>query len=195
MRGSLPAISRSRWIRIVGAGPAGISVARELTRKGARAQAQGLCQLGPFDHDPGSGADPTRAPSLPMPPGAVETTLFQHGTAGFEGYCQELVRGPNATLLLHPAVVDLATGEDPGRVDRVEVRRDDGSLLRAGSDRVGPRSSSDDGGAWVDLPGRRSSPRAAPCRIGWHSTGLVGIRLDARLSGEPCRWEMDHVDR
>ena len=64
---------------------------------------------------------------MPLPPGAVETTLFQHGTAGFEGYYQELVRAPNVTLLLHASVVDLATGEDPGRVDRVEVRRDDGS--------------------------------------------------------------------
>jgi choline dehydrogenase-like flavoprotein len=53
--------------------------------------------------------------------------LFQHGTAGFEGYYQELVDAPNVTLLLHASVVDLATGEDAGKVDRVEVRRDDGS--------------------------------------------------------------------
>jgi choline dehydrogenase-like flavoprotein len=57
----------------------------------------------------------------------VETTLFQHGTAGFERYYEELVRASNVTLLLHASVVDLATDEDPGRVDRVEVRRDDGS--------------------------------------------------------------------
>jgi choline dehydrogenase-like flavoprotein len=31
------------------------------------------------------------------------------------------------TLLLHASVVELATGEDPGRVDRVELRREDGS--------------------------------------------------------------------
>ena len=91
------------------------------------AHAQALCRLGPFDYDAGRWADPTRTPPLPLPPGEVETTLFQHGTAGFEGYFEELVRAPNVTLLLHASVVDLATGEDPGRVDRVEVRRDDGS--------------------------------------------------------------------
>jgi choline dehydrogenase-like flavoprotein len=33
------------------------------------------------------------------------------------------------TLLLHASVVELATGEDPRRVDRVEVRREDGSRV------------------------------------------------------------------
>jgi choline dehydrogenase-like flavoprotein len=75
------------------------------------AQAQGLCRVGPFDYDPGRWADQTRTPPLPLPAGAVETTLFQHGTAGFEGYYQELVRAPNVSLLLHAFVVDLATGE------------------------------------------------------------------------------------
>jgi choline dehydrogenase-like flavoprotein len=88
------------------------------------AQAQAVCRLGPFDYDPARWADP---PPLPLPAGPVETTVFQHGTASFEGYYQELVRAPNVTLLLHASVVDLATGEDPGLVDRVEVRRDDGS--------------------------------------------------------------------
>ena len=37
--------------------------------------------------------------------------MFQHGTADFDGYYQELVRAPNVTLLLHASVVDLATGE------------------------------------------------------------------------------------
>jgi choline dehydrogenase-like flavoprotein len=36
---------------------------------------------------------------------------------------------PNVTLLLHASVVELATGEDPRRVDRVEVRREDGSRV------------------------------------------------------------------
>jgi choline dehydrogenase-like flavoprotein len=89
--------------------------------------AQRLCQLGPFDYDPGRWADLTHTPPLPLPPGAVETTLFQHGIAGFEGYYQELVDAPNVTLVLHASVVGLATGEDPGLVDRVELRRDDGS--------------------------------------------------------------------
>ena len=38
-----------------------------------------------------------------------------------------MVRAPNVTLLLHAPAVDLATDEDPGRVDRVEVRREDGT--------------------------------------------------------------------
>ena len=60
-------------------------------------------------------------------PGAVETTLFQHGTVNFDGYDRDLVRAPNVTLALHASVVDLATGSDPCRVERIEVRREDGS--------------------------------------------------------------------
>jgi choline dehydrogenase-like flavoprotein len=91
------------------------------------AQAHQVCRLGPFDYDPGRWADPERTPPLPLPPGPVETTVFQHGTATFGGYFEELVRAPNVTLVLHASVVDLATGEDPGLVDRVELRREDGS--------------------------------------------------------------------
>lgn len=90
-------------------------------------QAQEVCQLGPFDYAPGRWADQERTPPLPLLPGTVETTLFQRGTADFSGYYQELVRAQNVTLLLHASVVDLATEDDPGRVDRVEVRREDGS--------------------------------------------------------------------
>jgi choline dehydrogenase-like flavoprotein len=95
-------------------------------------QAQELCRLGPFDYDPGRWADPHRTPPLPLGSGAIETptietTLFQHGTADFSGYYEELVRAPNVTLVLHASVVGLTTGDDPGRVDRVEVRRADGS--------------------------------------------------------------------
>jgi choline dehydrogenase-like flavoprotein len=64
---------------------------------------------------------------MPLPANQVETTLFQHGTSGFEGHYKELVRAPNVTLLLHATVVDLATDDDRCRVDRVEVRREDGS--------------------------------------------------------------------
>ena len=91
------------------------------------AHAQVLCGLGPFDYDPGRWSDPARTPPFALPPGPVETTLFQHGTADFDGYFEELVRAPNVTLLLHASVVELATREDPGWVHRVEVRRDDGS--------------------------------------------------------------------
>jgi choline dehydrogenase-like flavoprotein len=91
------------------------------------APAQGLCGLGPFDYDPGRWSDPARTPPLPLPPGPVVTTVFQHGTADFDGYYPELVRASNVTLLLHASVVELATGEDPSQVERVELRRDDGS--------------------------------------------------------------------
>lgn len=91
------------------------------------ADAQVVCGLGPFDYDPGRWSDSRRSPILPLPPEAVETTVFHHGTADFDGYYEELVRAANVSLLLHATVVELATGEDPGRVDRVELRRDDGS--------------------------------------------------------------------
>jgi hypothetical protein len=79
------------------------------------AQDPGLCQLGPFDDDPGRWADQTRTPRLRLPPAAVETTLFHRGTAGFEGHYLELVLAPNITLLLRASVVERATGEDPAR--------------------------------------------------------------------------------
>jgi choline dehydrogenase-like flavoprotein len=91
------------------------------------AHAQVLCGLGPFDYDPHRWSDPTRTPPLPLPPGPVETIVFQHGTADFDGYYEELVRAPNVTLLLHASVVELVPGADADRVDRVELWRDDGS--------------------------------------------------------------------
>lgn len=91
------------------------------------AQAQEVGQLGPYDYDPARWAHQERTPPLPLLPGAVETTVFQHGTADFAGYYQELVRAPNVTLMLHASVVDLNTGDDPGWVDRLELRREDGS--------------------------------------------------------------------
>lgn len=90
-------------------------------------QAQELCRLGPFDYDPRRWCDPDRTPPLPLSSGSVETTLFQHGTVDFAGYYEELVRAPNVTLMLHASVVDLATNGDPGWVDQVELRREDGS--------------------------------------------------------------------
>jgi choline dehydrogenase-like flavoprotein len=90
-------------------------------------QAQSICQLGPCDYDPGHWADQARTPVLPLRTADVETTMFHRGSESFEGYYQELARSANVTLFLHAAVVDLATDEDSNRVDRVEVRRDDGS--------------------------------------------------------------------
>ncbi|MGH8900727.1 MAG: FAD-dependent oxidoreductase [Egibacteraceae bacterium] len=89
--------------------------------------AQSVCQLGPFDYEPDRWADDVQTPCLPLRRAEAETTLFQLGPATFEGYYEELVRAPNVTLLFHAYVTDLATRKDPGLVDRVEVRRDDGS--------------------------------------------------------------------
>jgi choline dehydrogenase-like flavoprotein len=89
--------------------------------------AQELCQLGPLRYDAARWADEGNGPGLPLRLGDVETTLFQHGRSDFNGYYDGLVRAPNVTVLLHASVVDLATDEDPGRVDRVEVRRPDGT--------------------------------------------------------------------
>ena len=91
------------------------------------AEAQRLCQLGPYDYEADRWVDLVRTPPLPLAPGPVETTVFQHGTASFERFYDELVRAPNVTLLLHASVVDLAIGDDPGCVERLEVRRDDGT--------------------------------------------------------------------
>jgi choline dehydrogenase-like flavoprotein len=100
------------------------------------AQAQALCRLGRFDYDPAHWAGEAPGSPLPLPTGTVETTMFQHGAADFGGYYEELVRAPNVTLLLHASVVELATGEDPGLVDRVEVRRQDGSRCSVRARRV-----------------------------------------------------------
>lgn len=91
------------------------------------ANAQEACRLGPFDYHPGRWANPERTVPLPLHPGAFETTLFQHGASSFRSYCQELVRAPNVRLVLHTSVVHLATADDPGWVDRVGLRREDGS--------------------------------------------------------------------
>lgn len=90
-------------------------------------QAQSMCQLGPFDYDADRWADETRTPRLPLRTAEIETTLFQLGADTFEGYYEEFARSPNVTLFLHAHAAGLATKEDPGRVECVEVRRDDGS--------------------------------------------------------------------
>jgi choline dehydrogenase-like flavoprotein len=91
------------------------------------AEAQRLCRLGPYDYEIDRWVDQGRTPPLPLPPGPVETTVFQHGTTSFEGFYEELVRASNVTLVMHASVVDLAVGDDPARVERLDVRRDDGT--------------------------------------------------------------------
>jgi choline dehydrogenase-like flavoprotein len=90
-------------------------------------QAQSVCQLGPFAYEPGQWADGTETPGLPLRTSEVENTVFQHGLSTFEHHYEELVRAPNVRLFLHAPVVNLATDEDPERVSRVGVQRDDGS--------------------------------------------------------------------
>jgi choline dehydrogenase-like flavoprotein len=96
--------------------------------------AQDMCRLGPFVYDPLYWDSEAGSTELPTQLGDLETTLFQHGRSDFNGHYDRLVRAPNVTLVLHAPVVDLATDEHPGRVDRVEVRRPDGSscFVRAG---------------------------------------------------------------
>jgi len=91
------------------------------------AHAQALCRLGPFVYDPAHWADEGTGPDLPLRLGDVETTLFQRGRHDFNGFYDGLARAPNVTLLLHAPMVDLATDDDPGRVGRVEVKREDGT--------------------------------------------------------------------
>lgn len=89
------------------------------------ASAQAVCQAGPYDYDPvgweGAG------PALPLADDAVGTTVFVHGSATFDGYHAEVADAPNITLLQHATVTELLPDDQPDRVDRVRVRRDDGS--------------------------------------------------------------------
>jgi choline dehydrogenase-like flavoprotein len=91
------------------------------------ARAQVACQLGPFDYDADAWANPTATPAMAQLADAVETTVFQHGATTFDWCLEELAAAPNITVILNAQVTELATDEDPGRVDRVEVARDDGS--------------------------------------------------------------------
>jgi choline dehydrogenase-like flavoprotein len=93
------------------------------------ARAQAACQLGPFDYRAATWGGPDSGPLPALDGVELETTVFQHGATSFEGRLDELAASANVTLVLHARVVGLATGADPGRVDRVEVARDDGSRL------------------------------------------------------------------
>jgi choline dehydrogenase-like flavoprotein len=90
-------------------------------------KARSVCQLGPDDGDPAGWAGERGAGYLPLRTPEVETTVFQHGTATFEGYYQQLAGSSNVALLLHATATGLRTEQDPGRVDSVEIRRDDRS--------------------------------------------------------------------
>jgi choline dehydrogenase-like flavoprotein len=91
------------------------------------ARAQAVCQVGPYDYDLTGWSEPVHTPWIRLG-GAVETTVFQHGPAAFDGYHVELAGAGNVTVFQHAHVSELLPDEQaPDRVDRVEVRRDDGS--------------------------------------------------------------------
>ena len=92
------------------------------------AHAQAVCQVGPYDYDPAGWSDPAGTPVMGLGGPEVITTVFQHGPAAFEGYHAELADAPEATLFQHAHVTELLPDErTPDQVDRVEVKRDDGS--------------------------------------------------------------------
>ena len=90
-------------------------------------QAQEVCQLGPFDYDPAAG--PTRNGHRPA---ASPGRGRDHAVPAWNGRLRRLLPGGRPrperdASALHASVVELATGGDPGWVDRVELRREDGS--------------------------------------------------------------------
>jgi choline dehydrogenase-like flavoprotein len=89
--------------------------------------AQAVCQGGPYDYDP-SGWTEVGTSALCLDDDTVGTTVFQHGPAAFDGYHAELAGAPAVTVFQHATVTELLPDDhDPDRVDRVDVRRDDGS--------------------------------------------------------------------
>jgi choline dehydrogenase-like flavoprotein len=89
--------------------------------------AQAVCQAGPYDYDPAVWTEGA-ASALPLAGDAVGTTVFLHGPAAFDGYHTEVTAAPNVTLFQHATVTELLPDDKaPDRVDRVRVRRDDGS--------------------------------------------------------------------
>lgn len=120
------------------------------------AEAQKLCQLGPFDYDPGPlGRPDTHATLAPAAGRGDHAIPARHRR--LRGNYQDLVRAPNVTLLLHASVVDLATGRPrPGGPDRGPARRRH-ALLRAGTaGRAGRRRDRE--------PAPAAQPTGAPPR-------------------------------
>ena len=83
-------------------------------------------ELGPYDYDP-SGWTTACTPELPLAGPEIESTMFQHAPGTFDSRYDELVRSDDVTLFLHASVTDLVPNDAYQCVERVEVRRDDGS--------------------------------------------------------------------
>jgi choline dehydrogenase-like flavoprotein len=93
------------------------------------ASAQAICRAGPYDYDPAGWTEGAASP-LRLVDDTVGTTVFVHGPAAFDGYHAEVSAAPNLTLFQHATVTELVPdAQAPDRVDRVRVRRDDGSAF------------------------------------------------------------------
>jgi len=89
--------------------------------------AQAVCQAGPYDYDP-AGWTEGAISALPLVGDAVDTTVFLHGPAAFDGYHAEVAGASNVTLFQHATVTELLPDDQaPDAVDRVRVTRGDGS--------------------------------------------------------------------
>lgn len=86
-----------------------------------------VSDLGPYTYDPSDWESETWGKRLPLDPAVVQTTMFQLGTTHFGRYANELRHLSNVRVVLRATVVDIATDEDPGRVDRVVASRPDGA--------------------------------------------------------------------
>lgn len=86
-----------------------------------------LCDLGPYDYEPARWSNADRTPLLKLAGGLVENTMFQHALPDtFTDMYGQLARSGNVELLLNACVTELRT-DGSGRVESLEVRRDDGS--------------------------------------------------------------------
>jgi hypothetical protein len=83
-------------------------------------------ELGPYDYDP-RGWTTACTPQLPLADPEIEPTMFQQAPGTFDSRYDELVRSDDVTLFLHASVTDLVPNDAYQCVERVEVRRDDGS--------------------------------------------------------------------
>jgi choline dehydrogenase-like flavoprotein len=141
------------------------------------ASAQAICQAGPYDYDPAGWTDDGHS-ALPMVDNTVDTTVFVHGPAAFDGYHAKVAAARNLTLFQYATVTELVPDTHaPDRVDRVRVRRDDGSEFFVEAE------------VFVLAAGGIENPRLLLLSRGAHSTGLgnrydvVGRHFAERLSG------------
>lgn len=90
-------------------------------------RAHELCELGPYDYGEDAWGSFAETPERFAEAGA-EVMVTQHSppTRFGERYRDEIQQAENVQALLHANVLALATGDDPGRVNRAEVATLDG---------------------------------------------------------------------